>query len=68
MRKLINRAADNLLARFVPKAAAAAACVPCGSSYCYCSRGIAYRRVCTWCEDASGVTIIWSACTASGTC
>jgi hypothetical protein len=69
MTKLINRVADRLLAGFAPRIEAAAACYRNGSWYCYCSGGIAYRRICYVCYNPDGSkTYYCLACQASGTC
>jgi hypothetical protein len=62
MSKLFNQVADNLLARLVPQMAAAASHTGCKFSlFCYCSRGLAYRRF-FYCNGTA------SACQPAGAC
>jgi hypothetical protein len=69
MGKMINSLADRLLARVVKPVSASAACQFYDTRYCYCSGGIAYRRICQVCYNSDGsTTYICGACTASGTC
>ncbi|MFI6267357.1 hypothetical protein [Micromonospora zamorensis] len=66
--KLLNRAADRMLAWFVPGVTAEAACTR-DTMYCYCSGGIAYKRVCQKCPDgAGGYYWVCNPCGPAGTC
>lgn len=68
----IGAIADRLLSLVVPTLTAAADHVNghCRrfTIYCYCSGGLAYRRICDQCRTPGGIVGGCSACIASGTC
>jgi hypothetical protein len=69
MSSLTSRLADKMLGIFAPRVTAEAGCVWYSSSYCYCSGGIAYRRVTYKCTNPDGsVDYIMYPCDPSGTC
>ena len=69
MNALLNRVADRLLAGVAPQVEAAAACEYYTSSYCYCSGGLAYRKIVYKCTNDDGsVDYIIYPCQPSGTC
>jgi hypothetical protein len=63
--KLLNRAVDSLVGRLAPETPAAAGCSVVDTLYCYCSGGLAYRRLVYYC--GGGVYVI-SNCQVTGTC
>jgi hypothetical protein len=67
MSKLFDQVADGLLARLVPQVTAAAAHTGCEfSQFCYCSRGLAYRRF-FYCGSGGRPGRV-TACQPAGTC
>ncbi|MFD0557144.1 hypothetical protein FB566_2399 [Stackebrandtia endophytica] len=65
MIRRLNRLGDRMLNRLVPQNTARAQNCRTETSFCYCSGGLAYRRVCTVCPGGVGRC---SACSVTGTC
>jgi hypothetical protein len=63
---MVNRIADRILSAVLPHKRAAAPCGPVYYQFCYCSRGLQYRRRCQDCTGAGGgcgsCTVITGSC------
>ena len=68
----IGAIADRLLGMMVPKLTAAAdhEVGHCRryTLLCYCSGGLAYRRICDACRTVAGVVHACTGCQVTGTC